>query len=128
MSKAKEAYEQWLDGLKAQGKLDDEKLELIKSALTPDAIEYIGGNGLRQEDYSRLAAQVKQKEKEVGDFQTALSEWKGSAESEYLAMQRAKASAEAEVTRLKTLGTNTANRYLKVYGTTRGTRRYDLCA
>lgn len=105
MSKSKEAYEQWLDGLKAQGKLDDEKLEAIKSALTPDSVEYIGSSVLRQEDYSRLAKQVKDKERETAEFQTALSEWKTSAESEYLQMQRAKAAAEAEVARLKTLAT-----------------------
>lgn len=103
MSKAKEATEQWLEGLKAQGKLDEEKLAAIKSALTPEAEEYIGGSVLRQEDYSRLANQVKAKEREVLEFQTALSEWKGSAEAEFLAMQRAKAAAEAEAVRLRTL-------------------------
>jgi hypothetical protein len=103
MSKAKEAYEQWLGGLKDQGKLTDEQLESLKSALTPESVDYIGSSVLRQEDYSRLAAQVKQKEREVADFQASLSEWKGNAESEFLAMQRAKATAEAEIARLKTL-------------------------
>lgn len=105
MPKAKEAVEQWLDGLKAQGKLDDEKLEAIKSALTPEAEEFIGGSVLRQEDYSRLAAQVKQKEREVEQYQASLSEWKTDAEGQFLAMQRAKAAAEAEVARLRTLAT-----------------------
>lgn len=106
MAKSKEATDRWLDGLKAQGKLSDEKLEEIRAALTPEAESYIGESALRQEDYSRLAAQSKAKEKEVGDFQTALAEWKTQAEGEYLAMQTRERATAAEVARLKALATS----------------------
>src|SRR6185369_9662771 len=107
----KEALVTWLEGLEKQGKLDAEKLAALKETLSPDTlptevVDYIGGSILRQEDYSRLAAQVKAKEREVADFQTALTEWMGSAEAEYLAMQQAKARAEAEVVRLRTVAQN----------------------
>src|SRR5688572_6433784 len=108
MAKSKEALTTWLEGLEKLGKLTDEQLTALKSTLSPDAlptevVDYIGGSVLRQEDYSRLAAQVKAKEREVADFQTALTEWKGDAESQFLEMQRAKAASEAEVARLRQL-------------------------
>jgi hypothetical protein len=108
MSKSKEALTAWLEGLEKLGKLSEEQLTALKSTLSPDTlptevVDYVGGSVLRQEDYSRLAAQMKAKEREVADFQTALTEWKGDAESQYLAMQQAKARAEAEVARLTQL-------------------------
>lgn len=106
MAKSKEAAEQWLEGLKAQGKLSDENFEALKNALTPEGIEFIGGSVLRQEDYSRLAAEAKAKVREVSDFQASLSDWKGQAEAEYLQMQRTERAAQAEVARLKALATS----------------------
>ena len=103
MAKAKEATDQWLDGLKTQGKLSDEQLEAIRSALTPESVEFIGSSVLRQEDYSRLANQAKAKEKELEQYQGTLSEWKTEAEQEYFAMQARERAAQAEVSRLKTL-------------------------
>lgn len=107
-TKSKEALVAWLEGLEKQGKLPTEKLEALKSTLTPDdlpseVVEYIGGSVLRQEDYSKLSAQARAKEREAAEFQAALTEWKTDAEKQYLEMQRAKAHAEAEVARLQAL-------------------------
>lgn len=103
MPKAKDAAEQWLQTLKDQGKLSDENLEAIKTALTPESVEFIGSSVLRQDDYSRLANAAKAKEKEVETFQASLAEWKSDAEKEYFAMQARERVAQAEVARLKSL-------------------------
>lgn len=108
MPKPKEALASWLETLKTQGKLKTEELEAIQSALTPDklsdeAVEAIGGSILRQEDYSRLANELKAKEKEVESFQAELSSWKGDAEKEYFDMQRKLREAEAERVRLEAI-------------------------
>lgn len=104
MPKSKEALEQWLEGLKSQGKLDDQKLEAIRSALdTPEVQEYVGSSVLRQEDYSRLVAAAKAKEAEAITFQQSLADWKGSAETEYFDMQKKMNDAIAEKDRLEAI-------------------------
>lgn len=105
MAKSKEALDQWLEGLKTQGKLSDEKLAVIKEAFegAPEAAEYAGGSVLRQEDYSRHQEALRLERQEMDSHQIALAEWKNQAEAEYFEMQRQKAAAETEVERLKQL-------------------------
>lgn len=103
MPKGKEAAEQWLDSLKAQGKLSDETFDAIKNSLTPESLEFVGASALRQEDYSKHMEQLKREKAEQEAFQVELSNWKSQAETEYFEMQRQKAAAEAEIERLKTI-------------------------
>lgn len=106
MAKAKEALEQWLEGLEKQGKLETEALEAVRSALSPDklpaeAVEYIGGSVLRQEDYSKVIQAAKTKEQEAAAYQQELANWKGTAEAEYFEMQRKLSEAEQEAAALR---------------------------
>lgn len=103
MPKGKEAAEQWLESLKAQGKLSDENFEVIKNSLTPESLEFVGASALRQEDYSKHMETLKRERAEQETFQVELANWKQQAETEYFEMQRQKATAEAEVERLKAL-------------------------
>lgn len=106
MPKAKEALASWLEGLEKQGKLEAQALDAIKSALSADtlpaeAVEYIGGSVLRQEDYSRAIQEAKAKEAEASAYQLELANWKGTAEVEYFEMQRKLSEAEQEAAALR---------------------------
>lgn len=105
MPKGKEAAEAWLQQLKEQGKLSDEQLASIQSSLTPESLEFVGSSTLRQEDYSRHMEQLKRDKQEYEQHINAVTDWKVQAEAEYFQMQTAKATAEAENTRLKALAT-----------------------
>lgn len=89
----------WLEGLKAEGKISDEVLATLKTATdaSSDLDNYIKGSALRQGDYSRVMGEIQKAQKDVENsqrllqekevattkFQTELGEWKAGAQKNY---------------------------------------------
>lgn len=102
--------QRWLDGLKATGKISTEDLAVIaRSVDVPEANEYIKGNQLRQDDYSRNMATLKEattaletaktaqatREAQITQYQLDVTNWKVGAEGKLkAAVEAAETSAQ----------------------------------
>lgn len=114
----------WLESLKKEGNLSDEVITQLRTAAesNPKADEFLKGSVLRQADYSRNSAAVKEAqtavekaakelaEREAGvtKFQKDLAEWKTGAEGNYSKAIKERETSEkkavAALARLKATG------------------------
>ena len=113
----------WLDALEKEGNLSPEVVKGLREAAeaNPKSDEFLKGSVLRQNDYSRVIADVKKgqkdletaqealkaKEAAVSKFQTELGTWKQGAEQSFdKALREREAAdrkAQAALSRLKTI-------------------------
>lgn len=104
----------WLADLKSQGSLSDEVLTQLRSAAEANSKtdEFLKGSVLRQSDYSRNSADLQKaktdfektqkdladKEVALTKFQTELGQWKQGADTQIIAAQKDRESAEVKAT------------------------------